>query len=156
MEPRIIIKPAFTVVGLSQCVERVDDSTEALWAQLSARFQEITNADPDTGFGVHSREGSEGQYLVGMALRGTIKGEKVPEVPEGMTAYSFNTHAYAVFPHHGSISCLSRTIDWIFKDWLPESGYQKAGEYYFELYDDRFQPGSEDSILFIFVPVRQK
>jgi len=155
MKPRIIIKPAFTVVGLSQCVERSDGNAEALWTQLSARFQEIPNADPDTGFGVHSWKGSERQYLVGIAMRGTLMGEKVPEVPEGMTSYPITKHAYAVFPHHGLIDRLSSTIDTIFIDWLPGSGYQTAENYYFELYDDRFQPGSEDSVLFIFVPVKR-
>jgi len=156
MKPRIIIKPAFTVVGLSQCDERSDGNTEALWAQLSARFQEIPNADPDTGFGVHSWKGSERSYLVGIALRGMVTGEMDIAIPKGMAAYHIDQHAYAVFPHHGLIDRLSSTIDRIFIDWLPGSGYQTAGDYYFELYDDRFQPGSEDSILFIFVPVRQK
>jgi len=36
------------------------------------------------------------------------------------------------------------------------TGYQTAGDFYFELFDDRFQPGSEDSILFIFFPVKQR
>jgi len=156
MKPRIINKPAFTVVGLSQCVKGLDGSRETLWTQLSARFQEIPNADPDTGFGVHSWKGSERHYLAGMALRGAIKGKKVPEVPKGMEVYHLKKHAYAVFPHHGLIDYLSTTIDTIFNDWLPGSGFQAAENIYFELYDDRFQPGSEDSILFIFVPVRQK
>ena len=156
MEPRIIIKSSFTVVGLSLPFECLDGNSEALWAQLSGRFQEIPDADPGTGFGVHTWNGSERHYLAGMALRGAIKGEKVPEVPKGMEAYHLKKHAYAVFPHHGLIDYLSTTIDTIFNDWLPGSGYQTAENYYFELYDDRFQPGSEDSVLFIFVPVKQR
>jgi len=85
-----------------------------------------------------------------------ITGGKLPVVPKGMTAYQIEQHAYAVFPHHGYMSHLSNTVDWVINGWLPGSGYQTAGDFYFELFDDRFQPGSEDSILFIFFPVKQR
>jgi len=156
MEPRIILKPAFTVVGLSQNGESLNEHTETLWEQLSARFHEIPGADPDTGFGVHCWNGSERKYLVGMAIRGEVDGSEVPVVPEGMMSCQLKKHTYAVFPHCGSIDHLNETINWIFTDWIPGSGYQAMENYFFELYDDRFQPGSDDSILFVYVPVEER
>ena len=152
MEPRIILKPAFTVVGVSCCGEKQVSSTEDLWAQLNMRFHEILGADPDTGFGVHCWNGSERKYLAGMAVRGVNN----IEVPEGMTSCQLKKHAYAVFPHYGLIMHLDETVNWIFNDWFPGSGYQVVENYFFELYDDRFQPGSEDSIVFIYVPVEER
>ncbi len=156
MEPQIIIKPAFTVVGLSHRGENLDGSTEDLWEQLNTRFQEITGADPDTGFGVHCWNGVERHYLAGMAVRGGIVGEEAPDVPEGMTACQLKKHAYAVFPHYGPVDQLETTIKWIFGKWLKGSSYKAVDNYFFELYDDRFQPDSEDSILLIYVPVEEK
>jgi AraC family transcriptional regulator len=152
MEPRIIIKPAFTVVGISHKGEAQDERTENLWEQLNARFHEIPGADPDTGYGVHCWNGSERKYLAGMAVRGADK----IEIPEGMTSCQLDNHAYVVFPHCGSTDQLDETINWIYDTWLPGSRYQSLENYFFELYDDHFQPGSEDSILFIFVPVEEK
>ena len=93
---------------------------------------------------------------MGMAVRGAIDGNEVSEIPEAMTACQLKNHVYAVFPHCGSISHLNETINRIFVDWLPESGYQAVENYFFELYDDRFQPGSDDSILFVYVPVEER
>lgn len=156
MEPRIILKPAFTVVGLSQNGEDLSEQSETLWEELGLRFQEIPGADPDTGFGVHCWNGSERKYLVGMAVRGVVDESEDSDIPEGMTACQFKKHAYAVFPHCGPISNLNETFNWIFADWLPGSGYQAVGNSFFELYDDHFQPDSEDSVIFIFIPVEER
>jgi len=65
-------------------------------------------------------------------------------------------HAYAVFVHRGRLGGLPAMIEKIYGEWLPEVGYAVSGEFYFEFYDDRFQPDSVDSVLFVWVPVREE
>jgi AraC family transcriptional regulator len=147
MEPRIIYKPAFRVVGFSQNGEGEDKDTENLWEQLSARYREIQGADPDVGYGVHRFTDHGCRYLAGLAVR-----EDSP-VPTGMSAEAFDPHAYAVFYHRGRAEGLPGTVEKIFDEWLPAAAKTPLDGFYFEFYDDHFQPDSEDSIIFIWVPV---
>ena len=150
-EPRVIVKPAFSVVGLSRPWNCLDGNLDALWQDLGARYVEIPQADPDAGFGVHTWTEAGRAYLAGLALRGGEGG-----VPPDMTVLRIKAHAYAVFIHTGLMRGLPVTVGRIFDSWLPNSGYEAAGDFYFEYYDDRFTPGSADSIIFLWVPVASK
>ena len=149
MEPRIISKPAFAVVGLLQHEEGNSRPIESLWSTLGARLSEIRGADPDVGFGVHLFKQDAHRYLVGFAASngGTI--------PTGMTSHQFNAQDYAIITHQGSLDGINDTLHAFFKQWLPGSGYLQDGTCYFEVYDDRFDPGSPDSIISIYVPVKK-
>lgn len=149
MEPRIIYKPAFRVVGFSRNGALEHEDTERLWDMLSARYREIPGVDPDMGYGVHCHTGQGHKYLAGLASR-----EDGP-IPEGMTAEIFGPHAYAVFHHRGRVGGLSETVEKVFEEWLPAAGKSPLDGFYFEFYDDHFQPDSEDSIIFIWVPVKE-
>lgn len=151
LEPRIILKPAFSVVGLSRPLARLVGDSEALWQELGSRYAEIPQADPDAGYGVHTWTGSSWQYLAGLSLRSAGG-----EIPPDMTLLQIEAHAYAVFVHIGLVQDLPKTEGRIFEGWLPGSGYQPAADFYFEYYDDRFTPGSPDSVVFLWVPVTQK
>ena len=148
--PRIIYKAGFTVVGIAREGEISGLDNDALWGELGERFAEIPHANPDAGFGVHYWVDSKQRYLAGLTVseNGTI--------PAGMAEQRFEAHIYAVFVHMGQVSGLAQTVEWVFKEWLPESYYERDGEFYFEYYDDRFQPGSRDSVVFLWVPVREK
>lgn len=145
MEPRIIYKPGFAVVGFAQ--NDGDGDGEALWDQLGARYQEIPHVDPDVGYGVCSITPDEKTYLVGLAVR------EEGQTPPGMTAVRFEPHTYAVFVHRGLAEGLPGTVRAALGEWLPASDYNLAGDRYFEYYDDHFEPGSEKSVIFVWVPV---
>ena len=61
-----------------------------------------------------------------------------------------------LFLYNGLSAYLEQTVKMIFRDWLPSSGYQQAENFYFEYYDDRFHPGSPESVIFLYLPVRQR
>jgi len=149
MEPQIIYKPAFTVIGIPYVGENLERDMDALWVQLAKRYAELPHADPDQGFGVHKFSDDGRSYLAGFAAHrdGTL--------PPGMVEQWICENAYAVFIHRGSLASLAETMTRIFDRWLPGSGYQLAEDYFFECYDDRFNPGSPDSVVFIYVPVRE-
>ncbi len=147
MEPRIIYKPAFKVVGFSRNGGGEDKDTECLWDLLGARYREIPGADPDVGYGVHCITDHGHRYLVGLAVR------QDGPVPPGMSAEEFDSHAYAVFYHRGRMGGLPETVEKVFDEWLPAAGKSPLEGFYFEFYDDHFQPDSDDSIVFIWVPV---
>src|SRR5271165_4581883 len=45
------------------------------------------------------------------------------DLPEGFTRLSIPELRYAIFPHHGHVSNISKTIDAICHQWLPNSEY---------------------------------
>lgn len=149
MEPQIVYKPAFTVIGIPYNGKSLEGDLDALWVQLAKRYTELPHADPDQGFGVHTFADGRHDYLAGFAAYqdGTL--------PPGMVKQRISENAYAVFIHRGSLSSLPETLTRIFERWLPGSGYQLASDYFFECYDDRFNPGSPDSVVFVYVPVRE-
>ena len=149
MKPWLLFKPAFNVVGIPLNGRDLSRQFDALWDQLAARYAEIPHVDPDQGYGLHSLTGHEQLYLAALAVR------EVDVIPEGMTARQIPPNTYAVFVHHGLSINLLQTVDRVFSEWLPGSSYQLAGDFYFEYYDDRFQPGSPESVISIYVPVRQ-
>ena len=148
MEPRIIYKPAFTVVGFAQTVNGDGGDIERLWEQLAARFREIPFANPDVGYGVHITCDRTHRYLAGLGV--TRQGGAVPA---DMAAFQMVPQTYAVFTHNGWMVELPATVDAVYATWLPEAGYHPAADYFFEFYDDHFQPDSALSTLFIWVPV---
>jgi len=150
LAPRIIYKPGFTLVGLACEEVPPGDRKDALWEALGECFNEIPHADPDAGFGVHILSGSDRQYLAGLAVR------RAGVVPPGMAALTLPANAYAVFMHRGLSESLQETVKEIFNGWQPESDYEQAGAYFFEYYDDRFQPNSRDSVIFLWLPVKQR
>ena len=152
MEPRIVYKPAFSVVGIWQNGNPSNSTVDGLWERLGEHFPEIPCVDPDQGYGVHVKSGNEEKYLAGLMVRSGIPAGKLPE---GMALLSLEAHAYAVFHHSGRMIKIDSTLRAVFSTWLPNSGYQTAADFYFEYFDDRFQPGSDDSLLFIYVPVRE-
>ncbi len=149
MEPRIISKPAFTVVGLLQDDQKDDASIDELWLRLGSRFHEIEGVNPDVGFGVHFSKDDGNQFLIGFSV------QKNGPIPKGMTAIHFEAKEYAVFTHQGTLDRIDDTLSMFYCDWLPTSGYQQEGTYYFEVYDDRFVPNSPDSVIAIYVPLKQ-
>lgn len=148
MEPRIIYKPAFRVVGFSQNGEGEEKDTESLWDQLSARYREIPGADPDVGYGVHRQTDHVHRYLAGLAVW------QDGPLPEDMSFEAFEAHAYAVFHHRGRSDKLPDTVKKVFEEWLPAAGKTPLDGFYFEFYDDHFQPNSVDSIIFIWIPIQ--
>lgn len=74
--------------------------------------------------------------------------------PKGMTYWEIPKRKYLVFTHIGSPQTLGETYKSIYSKWIPESGYQVLHAHDFELYDEAFNPESEDSKMYIYIPIQ--
>ncbi|HLW90628.1 MAG TPA: GyrI-like domain-containing protein, partial [Roseiarcus sp.] len=74
--------------------------------------------------------------------------------PAELTQLTIAAHRYAVFPHAGHISTISRTWMDIFDTWLPKSGHQVAAAPSFECYDEEFDPAVAMGHVEIWIPVK--
>ncbi len=160
MEPEIIEKGEFEIVGLKCKTSLSDNRVPALWQEFIKRWGEIKNlAKPGEAYGVCL---NEMQYDYREFTDETefteIVGAEVTDsenIPEGMLTYTVPKSKYAVFTHKGKLDSLKNTYDYIYGVWIPASKYEVGTNCDFEFYDSRFKGiDNPDSEMFIYIPIK--
>jgi predicted transcriptional regulator YdeE/DNA-binding transcriptional MerR regulator len=153
MEPKIVTKPSFLVAGTLYQGNNKNQEIAVMWQEeFLPRMDEVNSVSHNTyGVCIESPELPDGefQYIAGMEVTSE------ENIPEGMVLKKVPEGLYAVFEHHGSIEKLSETYAYIYQSWLPSSGYKRTAAIDYELYDEKFNDVSEDSILYLYVPVEK-
>jgi predicted transcriptional regulator YdeE len=151
MEPKLVRKEAFTVVGMLYHGKNEKDEIPQLWRAFGPRMGEVRHiVQPDVVYGVCDEfEESSGRfkYVAGFEV------DSVADIPEGMVSWQVPAQEYAVFPC--TILTIGETYQYAFETWLPGSGYRRAAGPDFEFYDENFDPEDKDSGLYIYIPIEQ-
>jgi len=165
IEPQICHKEPLTVVGLeaSFISGLSPDATNAevigpLWDRLVHSCHHVPNRVDSTAmfgviFGRPEEERShrdELQYIAGVPVRSTS------DVPDGMVVRTVAEGLFAVFTHRGPINNIIDTVGDIYRTWLPQSDYQHSNIADVELYDHRFDCGSNDSEMEYLISIEPK
>lgn len=148
MEPKIISKPAFTVVGVKYHGKNEKDEIPQMWQAFGPRVCEIKHvAAPHVAYGVCDSPDESGKfnYVAGFEVSSTA------DIPQGMVSWEVPENTYAVFTC--TLPTLHETFQHI-ETWLPQSDYQRAPGPEFELYDENFDPEDPSSEMYIYVPVK--
>jgi AraC family transcriptional regulator len=161
LQPQIVTKPAFTVVGMRIHTKGLSPEIPTLWQTFGPRMNEIpqrgeqgTNDDAHVdhaAYGLmdnYDHENNELDYMAGESVL------RVDELPEGMSRWDVPANTYAVF--ETTLPTIGQTFDHIYNRWLPTSGYTQAPAPYFERYGEEFDPDVPDSTLSIYIPVQKK
>lgn len=161
MMPEIVEMDEMTVVGLSSLVSMKCNLIHQLWERFALREKEVKNiAIPGVALEVSfnyekvSKEGEKEDWLFFDVVGLPVKNTK--NIPEGMTFKKVPAHKYAKFVHKGPISRIMETYNYIYEEWLPQSGYEfdwAACEV--EWYDERFTIEGEDSEFDIYIPIKE-
>lgn len=149
MEPKIMTKSAFTVVGLLYHGKNENNEIKLLWEQLNPRFGEIMGqVEPPVAYGVCGSPDDTGafDYLAGFGV------VRVEAIPAGMTSWEVPQQRYAVFPC--TLGTIHEAYEYAFKTWMPTSGYQQGDGPDFELYDEEFDDADPDPKLTIYIPIK--
>ena len=161
IEPEIVEKDAFTVVGMeTHFISALSSDTNnlhvipPLWDRFVDRIEEIGNRSDEACYGLiitrPERERShpdELLYVAGTAVRG------VASIAEGMVSHTVPASTFAVITHRGPIADLPETIRCAMEVWLPGSGY-RWNLLEVERYDHRFSIESpEESEMEIWIGV---
>ena len=154
MEPRIVTKPAFHVVGMQYIGKNPDNEIAKMWQDFIPRINEPDRIKPEVSYGlcdssIEGVEDGEFEYVAGVEVAGPDAA-----VPEGMVLRSVPERKYAIFTHHGTLDTLGDTYQNIYNTWLPQSGLEVGNEFDMEVYDEDFIPNSPDSKLYIYVAVK--
>ncbi|MFP4498138.1 MAG: GyrI-like domain-containing protein [Vulcanimicrobiota bacterium] len=161
MKPEIVKKDAFKVVGMKTKFTMNNNTIAQLWGQFFPRMAEIQNVvNPGVAYGVCEADSdvdiektTDDTEFTEIAC---LEVSSFDQIPEGMVTKVIPANTYARFTHRGSLEGLHKTYNYIYHTWLPQSGYQRAGIYDFELYDQRFNMREPDkSEVDIYLPVKK-
>lgn len=151
MQPMIVTKPAFTVVGFKYHGKNENQEIKGVWDVFNTRVDELLAAASGIGqaYGVCSSaiepDGSF-DYLAGLEV------QAIAELPEGMEQWVVPEQTYAVFPC--KLATIGEAYRYAFEEWLPQSGYRRADGPDFEYYDETFDVAdAANSQLYVYVPI---
>jgi predicted transcriptional regulator YdeE/DNA-binding transcriptional MerR regulator len=150
LEPKIVQREAFTVVGMEYRGKNENNEIKDMWDLFAPRMGEIKHPIWQWGsYGVCRDMPEEGglHYLAGVEV------EQVEDVPDGMTVWTVPEQTYAVFPC--TLPTLHDAYRYAFEEWLPQSGYRRGDGPDFELYTEEFEPDDPASTMYIYVPIRK-
>ena len=158
MEAKIVSKDKIKVIGMNVITTQKNNTIPQLWNKFNPVACSIKNiAEPRIALGIcpHTdlkdfNEETEFEYISGMIVT------SFEEIPEGMMSYEVPAQRYAVFTHKGSLETLGETYHSIYTDWFAKNDYEFQPGAEFELYDERFKFGAEDSEMDIYVPIKQE
>ncbi len=77
-------------------------------------------------------------------------------LPEGMDKYVIKGGLYAVFNHKGAHADFAKTFGYIFKSWLPGSGYVLDGREHFEIMEEGYSTTDPNAEEEIWIPIKLK
>ena len=156
LEPQIVEKPAFKVIGLSGSFnQQTNDQIPGLWRTFRERHGEIESALEGHYFGLCI--GVEDDSFTYVAA---VEARDLDKVPEGLCGLEVAEQTYAVFtvPLAGKEPIgreIGRANRFIWNTWLPQSGYVFARAPDFEYYDERFDPRTLSGEIDLYIPVRK-
>ncbi len=147
VQPQIVNKQDFKVVGLRFRGNHDGGEIKALWDQFRERMEELQAADAGDAYGVMDNfdyEKGEYDYLAGLQV------DTDEQAPEGMETWHVPAQNYAVFPT--SVSSLMDAYE-ASESWFPTSNYRRAPGPEFERYGKDDNPADPDSPLRLYIPV---
>ena len=158
-EPAILtIKPKL-LVGMHMLTSLDENQTVALWQQFMPRRTEIPDTLSKDLYSV-SLFGHELQYGT---FDANTKFEKwaamavsdLGVLPDNMAPLLVSGGLYARFIHYGTYASFSETLDLMYRQWLPNSGYQLDNRAHFEVMTEKYlgpsDPNSEEEI---WIPIK--
>lgn len=153
MDLIITTKSSFKVIGLQLVGNTSNKEFPKLWERLTSRAEEIKPQakQPIVAYGICSNFDMATNIFDYTA---SLEVEDNSPIPEGMVELEIPTQDYAVFP--STLPTLMETIQKIYNDWLPNSEYKRAPGPEFELYEADFDPNTDQSTLYLYIPIEEK
>ncbi|MEZ5336422.1 MAG: GyrI-like domain-containing protein [Methanolobus sp.] len=152
MEPRIESLPATKLIGMHRRMSLAQNRTVELWQSFMPKRMEIPNRLNSDYISMNVYPEGQKVMLSPTTMFNKWAAVEVSShdaIPDGMEAYTLKGGKYAVFIHKGPASAFPGTMQFIFAEWLPASGYEIDDREHFEVLPedyDRNNPGAEEEV----------
>ena len=120
-----------------------------LWQRFHQSVAHLPSRVGQVAYGVCCNGDDAGNfdYIAGVEV------SDFSDLPREFSRVRFPEQKYAVFTHGGHVSTVRRTVNAIWNDWLPASGFKMADAPSFERYGEKFDPATGNGGFEIWVPI---
>lgn len=148
-QPRFVQGRPMLVAGLGQRYEYENkDGIPAQWQRFNEYVGNIAGEVDSAAYGVCTNSDATGfDYIAGVEVA------DFSEIDRELTKIRIPAQRYAVFSHRDHISTIRNTIQAIWGEWMPQSGYEVADAPVLERYGKEFDPESGSGGFEIWVPL---
>lgn len=156
METSIETLSAKKLVGMHKKMSRIEDGTGELWRSFMPRRGEVAQrtASEYISMQVYGR----GDVVLDPATVFTkwavVEVDEHVDIPDGMDVYTLDGGLYAIFIHHGPAAAFMKTMQFIYGEWLPDSGFELDQREHFEILPDNYSPMDPNAREEVCIPIR--
>jgi len=158
VETRVI--PGMTLIGVAQDFLGMaaghpngPELVPQIWGKLFDLLEESDEFEFGWAVGVitpsKAPDALDGQmeYFAGLVT------DEIPESHPGLEVRNVGASNYLVCEHLGSLEDLHDTTVWFYDEYLHNAGYEEKDAPHLEVYDERFDPDSDDSVVMVCAPI---
>ena len=157
-EPELVERPAMLVVGMRTRFygpysekNNLGRKLGDLWDGFVPRLAEFkSRVDAGVCYGLVRQDPVDDErieYVAGTEV------DSPDAAPADMVAQKVEASTYAVFTHRGLATSVDHTVDYIYSTWLARSDFRHTYGIDLEIYDERWHPTSEASVMEYAIPV---
>ncbi|MBI3563525.1 MAG: effector binding domain-containing protein [Gammaproteobacteria bacterium] len=157
LQPQIYHQEKKLLVGLRTCFYGVDseknniaEKLPPLWDNFLRRKGEIQNLVLGMGYGVVQQTQEKTDQLEYYAA---FEVSQLGTVPEKMLSIELPAATYAKFTHRGEVKNINNTVNYIYSNWLLQSGLRHTYGADLEFYGAEYHPLSDKSVIHYAIPV---
>jgi len=156
MKTRMEAREPFIVMGLEAQNALEGEAMMELWTKFFSLHEKLPEPVNNSFYGIYypgekfdpaTMQGYN--YFVGLEVKEQV------ELPEGLQMHKVPGGNYAVFEYVGPVQEIGKAYEYIYGEWLATTNYKPASLEMFEVYDERFQEDSKESVVEIWVPVQK-
>lgn len=157
IQPTIQEIPEKKLIGKSLAMSLVNNRVHELWRSFMLAKNQVKDG---VSSDLISMSVYESQYFEKFNPSNIFEKWAVMEVsqiescPEGMKTFILPAGLYAVFHYQGP-STDHRIYEYIFRTWLPQSGYQLDDRPHFEVLGAKYKNNDSQSEEDIYIPIRK-
>lgn len=159
LQPKIVDLKSKKLVATSLAMSLQNDATQKLWQSFMPQLKSILHKVDGKLYNLIDYSGHYGMHdFTPNTVFTKIAAVEVlvyENIPEGLEKLELKAGKYAVFGHIGnSGNSFSKSMEYIFKEWLPNSGYAVDNRLHFEVLGAKYKNNSDESEEEIWVPVK--
>ncbi len=143
-------------VGIPLKMSFAENKTKSLWQQFMPLQKNITNRK---GLELYSLQVYPPQFFEFFDLSQSFEKWALAEVldfsniPDGLHSFILPGGLYSVFHFKGAPEDAPATFEYIFRNWLPASGYRLDDRPHFEILGEKYKKDSSTSEEEIWIPI---
>jgi len=146
--------------GLSQIMSMLKNTTEQLWQTFMPLRKHIVDIkSPELiSMQLYDKKSNADNFKPSTEFTkwAAVEVNDHINIPDGLFPYVLKGGLYAVFLHKGTPEKFKITFEYIFQQWLPNSGYELDNREHFELLPENYRPDDPEAIEEIWIPVLSK